>query len=211
MKTYLFDFDGTLVDSMPIWGGVMKRILDEDNIPYGDDLIKTITPLGALGTARYFIGLGLGLTEEETLEKMTEYLVKEYTENVPAKEGVIETLGKMKKRGDSLNVLTASRHVALDPCLKRLGIFDIFDNVWSSDDFGTGKADPKIYRLAAQRLGKTVDEVIFVDDNLGADLTAKSAGMTVYGIYDESSKDYVEDMKKATDAYLYTFEEILNL
>ena len=211
MKTYLFDFDGTLVDSMPIWGGVMKRILDEDNIPYGDDLIKTITPLGALGTARYFIGLGLPLTEEEALLKMSNYLVKEYTENVPAKEGVIETLKKMKARGDSLNVLTASRHAALDPCLKRLGIFDIFDNVWSSDDFGTGKADPKIYRLAAQRLGKTVDEVIFVDDNLGADLTAKSAGMTVYGIYDESSRDYVEDMKAATDAYLYTFEEILNL
>ena len=70
MKTYLFDFDGTLVDSMPTWSGVMKRILDEGNVPYGSDLIKIITPLGALGTARYFISLGLKLTEEEILEKM---------------------------------------------------------------------------------------------------------------------------------------------
>ena len=42
MKTYLFDFDGTLVDSMPTYGGVMKRILDETNTPYGDDIIKII-------------------------------------------------------------------------------------------------------------------------------------------------------------------------
>ena len=211
MKTYLFDFDGTLVDSMPIWGGVMKRILDESNIPYGEDLIKIITPLGAAGTARYFIDLGLPLTEEKTLEIMTEYLVKEYTENVPAKEGVIETLKKMKDRGDSLNVLTASRHVALDPCLIRLGIFDIFDNVWSSDDFDLPKTNPEIYRQAAKRLGKAVNEVIFVDDNLVADKTAKSAGMAVCGIYDESSEEYVDDIKAVADAYVYKFEELLNL
>ena len=211
MKTYLFDFDGTLVDSMPTWSGVMKRILDEGDVPYGSDLIKIITPLGALGTARYFISLGLELSEEETLEKMNRYIVKEYSENVPEKEGVIETLNKMKERGDSLNVLTASRHVALDPCLKRLGIFDIFDNVWSCDDFATTKSNPEIYAMAAERLGKSVSEVIFVDDNLNADKTAKSAGMTVYGIYDESSKDYIKEIKAATDAYLYNFAEILNL
>lgn len=211
MKTYLFDFDGTLVDSMPTWSGVMKRILDEGDVPYGSDLIKIITPLGALGTARYFISLGLELSEEEILEKMNRYIVKEYSENVPEKEGVIETLNKMKERGDSLNVLTASRHVALDPCLKRLGIFDIFDNVWSCDDFATTKSNPEIYAMAAERLGKSVSEVIFVDDNLNADKTAKSAGMTVYGIYDESSKDYIKEIKAATDAYLYNFAEILNL
>ena len=46
MACYLFDFDGTLVDSMPTFVSVMKRILDENHIPYGDDLIKIITPLG---------------------------------------------------------------------------------------------------------------------------------------------------------------------
>ena len=209
MKTYLFDFDGTLVDSMPIWSAVMKKILDDTNTPYGADIIKTITPLGAVGTAKYFIELGSPLSLDEILKKMAENLVREYTENVPAKEGVIEALKVMKARGDSINVLTASPHVTLDPCLKRLGVFDLFDFVWSCDDFGTGKADPNIYKMAAERLGKGVDEVIFIDDNLGADKTAKKAGMTVYGIYDESSAEYEEEMKKATDRYIYKFEELL--
>ena len=209
MKTYLFDFDGTLVDSMPIWSAVMKKILDDTNTPYSQDIIKIITPLGAVGTAKYFIEIGCPLSLDEILRKMSENLIREYTLNVPAKEGVVETLKALKARGDSINVLTASRHEALDPCLKRLGIFDLFDFVWSSDDFGTGKADPNIYRMAAERLGKTVDEVIFIDDNLGADKTAKSAGMTVYGIYDESSAEYEEEMKKETDRYIYNFKELL--
>jgi HAD superfamily hydrolase (TIGR01509 family) len=209
MKTYLFDFDGTLVDSMPIWSAVMKKILDETNTPYGSDIIKTITPLGAVGTAKYFIELGSPLSIDEILAKMSENLTREYTENVPAKEGVVETLRKLKARGDSVSVLTASPHTSLDPCLKRLEIFDLFDFVWSCDDFGTGKSNPDIYRQAAKRLGKTVDEVIFIDDNLGADKTAKSAGMTVYGIYDKSSAEYEEEMKKATDRYIYSLKELL--
>ena len=211
MKTYLFDFDGTLVDSMPTWGGIMKRILDEGNIPYGADIIKIITPLGSVGTARHFISMGLALSEEEILDKMQRYIVKEYTYNVGEKEGVIDTLKKMKDRGDSLNVLTASRHVALDPCLIRLGIFDIFDNVWSCDDFAMPKTDPDIYRAAAKRLGRSVDEVIFVDDNLVADKTAKAAGMTVYGIYDDSSAEYAEDIKSVADGYAYKFAELLDM
>ena len=52
---YLFDFDGTLVDSMPTFCSCMLRILDENHIAYPADITKTITPLGLNGTATYFI------------------------------------------------------------------------------------------------------------------------------------------------------------
>lgn len=210
MNTYLFDFDGTLVDSMPTFSALMLRILDEHNVKYGDDIIKIITPLGYNGTATYFIEeLGLNKSHDYLTTLMLKYAVDAYTNVVPAKEHVIESLRELKKRGASLNVLTASPHEALDPCLKRLGIYDLFDNVWSCNDFATTKADPAIYHMAAERIGVKVDEVIFLDDNLGADKTAKKAGMVVYGVYDESSKEYVEEMKAATDKYIYDFRELL--
>ena len=56
-RTYLFDFDGTLVDSMPTYISAMLRILDENGITYGDDIIKIITPLGVNGTAEYYLQL----------------------------------------------------------------------------------------------------------------------------------------------------------
>ena len=42
LKGAIFDFDGTLVDSMPTFASTMLRILDENGIAYGDDIIKTI-------------------------------------------------------------------------------------------------------------------------------------------------------------------------
>ena len=210
MKTYLFDFDGTLVDSMPTFVSVMLRILDERNIKYGEDIVKIITPLGYRGTAEYFRTIGAEESADELVEIMNRYARYEYENNIPAKEGVEETLREMKARGYSLNVLTASPHIALAPCLKRLGLFELFDNVWSCDDFNTTKADPEIYKMAAARLGRAVGEVVFVDDNINAVKTAKAAGMVSVGIYDESGAEFTDEFKAAADGYVLKFEELLD-
>lgn len=211
MNTYLFDFDGTLVDSMPTYVSVMLRILDENHVAYGEDLMRTITPLGFEGAARYFIGMGLKLPREEIVSRMGRYAIEEYTHHVPAKKHVISVLHALRERGDSLHVLTASPHLTLDPCLKRLGIFELFENVWSCEDFGTTKADPAIYRMAAQRIGKPVGEILFLDDNLNADRTAKAAGMRVCGVYDDSSREYKAEIQAVADYYIDDFSELLTL
>ena len=208
MKTYLFDFDGTLVDSMPTYVACMLRILDENGIAYESDIVKTITPLGLLGTAKYYQALGIDRSVEEIVGQMGRYMLEEYTLRIPAKEHVVDTLRFLKARGDRLNVLTASPHSTLDACLKRLGIFELFDNVWSCDDFATTKADPAIYRMAAERLGVSVGEVLFLDDNYNADVTAKGAGMVVCGVYDPSSEEYSEEIRAVTDFYIRDFSEL---
>lgn len=208
MRTYLFDFDGTLVDSMPTYVSVMLRILDENNIPYGDDIVKIITPLGYVDTAKYYVEMGLDMPWQDIVALMTRYAVEEYTLNIPAKPHVIEVVRALKARGDGLNVLTASPHTMLDPCLKRLGIYDLFDNVWSCEDFETNKANPEIYRMAAGRIGVPVEDVLFLDDNYNADRVAKSAGMQVCGVYDDFSREYVDEIKAVADHYIYDFSEL---
>lgn len=210
-NTYLFDFDGTLVDSMPSYVSVMLRILDENGIEYEDDIVKIITPLGYAGTAEYFKKMGISLSVEEMIKLMNEYAYNEYAYNIPAKNNVIETLKELKKRGCDLNVLTASPHSVLDPCLKRLGIYDLFNNIWSCEDFSTTKADPAIYVKAAEKIGKPVDSILFLDDNYNADKTAKSAGMKVCGVFDNSSAEYVDEIKSVSDHYIYDFLELLDI
>lgn len=207
-NTYLFDFDGTLVDSMPTFASTMLRILDESNISYGSDIVKIITPLGYKGTAEYFIKLGLNAPIDEIIAKMMAYSIYEYENTIGAKKNVVETLKILKENGASLNVLTASPHVMLDPCLERLGVYDLFDNVWSCDDFKTSKADPQIYKMAAERMGKPVSEVLFLDDNYNANKVAKSAGIATCGVYDDSSKEYVDEIKGVADYYIYDFSEL---
>lgn len=210
MKYYIFDFDGTLVDSMPDYCGMMIRILDENGADYPDDVLKIITPLGYIGTARYFReSLGVKLDEEELLKCMHAYAADAYKNTILAKNNVPEVLRALKERGASLNVLTASPHGMLDPCLKRLGLYELFDNVWSCEDFSTSKSNPEIYRMAAKRLGCEVSEVLFLDDNFNADKTAKEAGMKVCGVFDSSSAEYEDEMRALCDSYIKDFSELL--
>ena len=209
MRTYLFDFDGTLVDSMPTFCRTMLSILDEGGIKYGDDITKIITPLGYSGTADYFIKLGLCMPHDAVIAKMHGYARVDYRDTIPAKPNVIEVLTELRARGCSLNVLTASPHEMLDLCLMRLGIFGLFDNVWSCDDFGTTKTNPEIYKMAAARLGVSVGEVTFLDDNPEAGKTAKSAGMRVIGVFDGSSSEFEDEMRAVCDGYIHDFKEVL--
>ena len=211
-NTFLFDFDGTLVDSMPTYVSTMLRILDEKNISYPKSITKTITPLGLHGTAEYFTNtLGLQMRKDQLIQLMKEYMLDAYFYTIPAKPNVIPVLQELKRQGARLNILTASPHITLDACLKRLDIWDLFENIWSCDDFQTTKADPQIYRMAAEQLRTTVGNVLFLDDNLDADTVAKSTGMPVCGVYDDSSKDYAEQIKAVTDYYISDFQELLNI
>lgn len=209
MKAYIFDFDGVLVDSMPTYAGCMLRILDDHRIPYSADIIKIITPLGTAGTVRYFQQLGLQLSDKEIIAQIGKYLYEAYAHHIEAKPEVISTLRQLNAQGARLNILTAGPHVTLDPCVQRLGIADLFENIWSCDDFGTGKSDPAIYKMAAERLGLQPDEILFLDDNYNADKAAKAAGLQVCGVFDESSREYESAMRELTDRYIYSLSELL--
>ena len=207
-NTYLFDFDGTLVNSMPSFVSVMLRILDENNIKYEADIVKTITPLGYAGTAEYFRKLGVSLPKKEIIRLMNEYVYDEYAYNIEAKPNVISILEKLKVDGADLNILTASPHKVLDICLKRLGIYDLFNNIWSCDDFSTTKSDPSIYVKIADLLEKPIECILFLDDNFNACKTARTSGMKVCGVFDDSSFACVDEIKSIADYYIYDFSEL---
>ena len=205
-STYIFDFDGTLVDSMPYWSQKMLNILIDAGVDYPPDIIKTITPLGDLGTAEYFRDvLGVNMTAEEMIEKMDAYAIEKYKKDVELKAGVAEYLELLHRNGYSLNVLTASPHKMVDMCLNRLGVFDIFDNVWSCDDFKTTKSDPGIYKEAVRRIGGDIGDTVFFDDNIGAIKTAAAAGLFTVGVYDRSATDFEHQIRESADIYIESF------
>lgn len=207
--TYIFDFDGTLVDSMPSWAEKVLSILRGCGVAYPSDIINTVTPLGDRGTAEYFRdALGVPLSLEEMFARMDAFALPKYRDEIGIKDGVREYLARLKAAGCTLHVLTASPHKMVDPCLRRLGIFDWFDNVWSTDDFGMVKSDTAIYRAAAERIGVDVSDAVFFDDNLTAIRTARAAGMHAVGVYDASSDALTEEIREAADRYVYSLEEL---
>ncbi len=208
-KALIFDFDGTLVDSMPHWGGAMLRFLDAQHLSYPTDIIEHITPLGNTGAVNYFRHhLGLTATDEEAIAFIVADMLPHYRDEILLKEGADAFLRRAKAQGYTLAVLTASPHVTLDPCLKRNDVFHLFDAVWSCEDFGTTKSDPAIYITAATRLGVTIEQCAFYDDNLHAIATAKAAGMHTVGVYDPSGDSFAEELKRTAEQYIRSFAEL---
>ena len=126
--------------------------MEKNNIDYPTDIIAKIAPLGDIGTANYFKDvLGVKLSVEEMIKQMDDFALPRYRDVIKLKDGVLDYLKMLKKNNCTINVLTASPHKMLDVCLKRNGIFEFFDNVWSCDDFDTTKSDPQIYRDAVSK------------------------------------------------------------
>ena len=209
-KTYIFDLDGTLIDSMPVGVGIVLGFLDEKGISYPDDIVTRLTPLGYKGSAKYIADhLSGGYQLEQIYEYFKAETLRAYGETIPLKANVKETLEKLKAQGCSLNVLTASPQLLTDICMKRLGIYDLFDNAWSIDVFGLTKAEEGIYVEAAKRIGVEPKDCTMVDDNLQVLKTAKKVGMETIGVYDDSSKDVMKEMQEVADKYVIDFADIL--
>ncbi len=209
MQTYIFDLDGTLADSMPIAVKLVLEYLEEYGISYPDNIVDVLMPLGFRGIADYYAAtMGVPKEPKEIFEDFQKRLLAAYSEVIPLKEGVRQTLLALKEQGARLNVLTASPHIFTDACLKHEGVYELFENVWSSEDFGLLKSNPQIYLEVAKALRMDVSQCTMVDDNVVVLKTAKSVGMKTVGVYDRFSKEC--EVRAAADAYVYSFDEILS-
>ena len=206
---YIFDFDGTLAESMPTFGAGMLALLKENNVSYPDDIIKTITPLGWIGAAKYFIEkFSLPYDTESLVAIMHERLYPNYRDEIILKDCVAEYLKTLKENGHMVCLLTASPYKMVSAVLKRCGVYKYFDYVWSCEDFNMTKGEPEIYRAAVERAGSSIQDAVFFDDNVGAIKAAKKAGLFTVGVYDDSSRDYIEEVKNTADAFIYRFDEM---
>lgn len=208
MQHYFFDLDGTLLDSMELWAGTHRKALEDAGIPVPENFVETITPLGNQGASEFVISLGVPKTLEQYLEECGKIFTHEYSCNVPLKPHVTETLLRLQREGVGLHVLTAGTHRCADPCLKRCGIWDLFQNVWSMLDFEMSKDRPEIYLAAAERIGARPGDCTMVDDNCIALRAAKDAGLRTVGVYDRSSASSEKVIRSFADRYIRDLSEL---
>ncbi len=208
-NTYIFDFDGVIVDSMPTWAGTLVEILDEYNIEYPENIVEIITPMGMKKTAEYFVELGIkNKTPDELLGEILERMKYEYENSIVLKPYVADKLKEIKQSGATIVLLTASPHMFFEPCLKREGLYDLFDYLFSCDDFNLPKSEPEIYYEVSKIIKKDLKNCYFFDDNIGAVKGAKSAGLTVVGVYDKTAESFKDEMKKTASKYIDNFSQI---
>ena len=209
-EIYVFDLDGTLVDSMSYFAAGLLKILDDAGIPYDDTIVDTITPLGYVGSAELFRSMGVEATVEEMVAQMKENLVYEYSNNIKLKPYVGDFLRQLKAQGARLFVLTASPHAVTDICLKNNGVYDLFEQIWSVDDFGMTKSELELFDAVAKKIDCKPQEINYFEDNLTAVTNAALSQYKVYGVLDKQQPEDIEQIKELSDIFVYSYKDLLD-
>ncbi|MBQ9070958.1 MAG: HAD hydrolase-like protein [Clostridia bacterium] len=207
---YVFDLDGTLINSMPACRSAIQAMTAEDGVSYSEQLLKEIIPLGFAGASRYYIEhFGLNEGFESVSIRLGAHFLHAYEKNIPLKEGVFEYLSRLKSDGKRLFILTANSHVLADACLKGNRIYELFESVWSTDDFGMNKASSDIYFTLAEKIGCDACEINYFDDSVIAVKSASDAGCLSYGVHESQSDCDIALMKNVCHKFIYSFEELI--
>ena len=152
LNAFIFDLDGTLIDSMPVWDKIYAAPFIKYDIDMPRDYILTVNHMGLDECVRYTLSstpLPCGADELKGIWAAAS--LDEYALNIPLKEGAEELLTSLKERGIKIALATASPYELFVPCLKRLNVYSLFDLFVSTDDVSHGKDDPEIYLEAAKK------------------------------------------------------------
>ena len=209
----IFDFDGTLMDSMHIWDSLGAAYLKTLGITADDDLNDILMTMSmAEGAAHFQSHYKVQKTVEEITDGINQQIEYWYFEVVQLKEGVKPLLEHFKKQGIKMCIATATDQYLVEACLKRNHIFDYFEAIFTCTQVKASKESPLIYLTALEHLNTDISKTLVFEDALYAIQTAKNAGFHVVGVYDQFSEDGQEEIKSTADRYLKTFsdwEEIL--
>ena len=207
MKAYIFDLDGTLLDSMGVWLDIDINFLSKRGISVPIDYADRISAMSFPEAAAYTIKrFGLPDSIEDLIREWNEMAAYAYGHTVQMKPYTKEYLSKLRERGAKIAIATSSVPELYEPALRNHGIYDWFDVICCSDEVGCGKSRPDIFLYTANKLGVKPCDCIVFEDILIAVKSAKSVGMTVYGVFDKSSETDWEQIKKTADGVIYDFQ-----
>ncbi|WP_300414722.1 HAD family phosphatase [uncultured Oscillibacter sp.] len=209
LQSAIFDMDGTLVDSMPMWRSRAGALVRSHGLVPPPDLDKRVSALSVLEGAALCKELcGLPGTPEELAEEVWAQIERFYRQEVRPKPGLIPFLSILKMEGVWMYVATATDRPLAEAALKTAGIDGFFRGIVTTREAGREKREgPEVYERALRRLRSSKKDTVVFEDALHALRTAKEAGFRTAAVYDASEPDQ-EEMRRLAEYYIGSYEEM---
>lgn len=206
IEAVLFDLDGTLVDSMWMWGEIDREFLKEYGYQVPENLNRDIEGMSFGQTAEYFYRRFPTLPEPEKLKQIwTGMAMNAYRTQVLPKEGVTDFLELLGKRQIACGIATSNGRELVQAVLSALGWEKRFGAVITGHEVPNGKPAPDIYLTCAAQLQAKPAKCLVFEDVVPGIQAGLSAGMRVCAVYDESSAGTDEEKRALADCYIRDF------
>ena len=190
----LFDMDGLLVDSEPLWHVAEMDVLGGLGVPLSIDEARATKGMFANEVVAFWFQRypWTGVSIDEVAVTVTDRagdLIEERGELLP---GVLELIALVAESGMKSAVASSSHYRLIHRVLKHFGITDHFELVHSAEDEPFGKPHPGVFISAAQRLGLAPRHCLVLEDSPAGVLAGKAASMTVVAVPADSERSRPE-------------------
>ena len=178
-RAIIFDMDGVLVDSEPLFLNAINRLLVQEGV---DPVSEAENQEFLIGTTIQETWRQLKLRRPlplpaETYMQRYDVIVREVMmQELAPQPGVRALIAACRQRGLPVAVASSSRHIWVDLKLAAIGLTGAFDLVLGGDDVTRGKPDPDIYLKAAAGLGLPPEQCIAIEDSPIGIAAAVAAG-----------------------------------
>ena len=200
----IFDMDGTLLDSMPYWRNILAEYL---NMPIPMEHALKIRDMNVTEsvelTAKTF---NLKKSVPQIFNEMCDLMLYHYLNHVKPKNGVQEYLQMLKQNNIRMCVASASPRHLIKSALEHFELADNFEFLCSTEDGFADKRNPDIYLYCAEKFNSApVDTAVF-EDSYSAIVTAKKANFPVVAIYDDTQKEYWQEITSVADKFKISYQ-----
>jgi len=207
IEAVIFDMDGLLIDSEPLWRQAEKAAFRKVGIELSDDDCKLTMGNRSNEVVDYWYNLQPW--QEMTTDELEKDIISNVTNLIAEKgeqmEGVNYILDFFKNKGLKTAIASSSPKLLIDVVLNKLGIVDSFDVILSAEFEEFGKPHPAVFLSTAKKLNVKPDQCLVFEDSVNGLLAAKSAGMSTVVIPDKENKDDIRF--DAADVKLYSLLE----
>jgi HAD superfamily hydrolase (TIGR01509 family) len=182
IEAVVFDLDGVLVDSEPVWEQVRREVVASRGGHWADDAQQRIMGMSTGEWARYLSeDLGVGLAPDAIAVLVIERMAARYTEHLPLMPGAVEAVRRMAARWP-LGLASSSPPSLIAVVLDAAGLRECFVTALSTEEVSRGKPAPDIYLAVCDRLDRRPQRCAAVEDSTNGLRSAAAAGLHVVAI-----------------------------